>query len=142
MVLTGAESIGRALTKWKRNGRAPYSTKILQKALRTEPCHRIYDDCLPFKKPTCHRKTNRRIAQMHHSHKTPPDRIGWFLDPQGRNINSIGTITTLRESNKAPMCQRHGTEVIGVIRRVKKTRGVRYVCCTFCAISGDSQRHL
>jgi hypothetical protein len=71
--------MGARLTKWMRNGcaRPAPSYRFLQKALRPKPDHWI-DDWLSLENPTCHRKANRRITQMHHLHKTPPDPVGWF----------------------------------------------------------------
>ena len=64
--------------------RAPKPGKpLLQKALRPKPNDRIYDwHCLPPEDPAGHRKANCRIAQMHHSHMTTPNRIG-LSDPSG-----------------------------------------------------------
>ena len=109
------KTIGRALTKWRRNGAHAQARKnrFLQKSLRPEPSHRI-DYCLPLKNPAGHRKAKCRIEQMHLSHSHPP--IGLDLvDPQGRkptSTTSIGTIATAMNADKAHTCYGSGTEVI------------------------------
>src|SRR5579862_1838216 len=70
MVLRVGEQ-GRALTKWRRNGRAPELVKcLLQQPLRSETCDWVdYRQCLPSEYPAGHREAYRRIAQMHDLHK-------------------------------------------------------------------------
>jgi hypothetical protein len=91
-------------------GRAPKPGKSLQKTLRSEPYDRIYY-WLPLENPAGHRKANRRITQVHHLHKTPPDPVGWFAP--GEEQLSTGTIATGRKAHKAHRCHESGTEVIG-----------------------------
>jgi len=58
------------MTKWMRNeARAQSLVKSLQKARGPKTNDRIsYRHWLPPKYPTRHRKSNRRIAQVHHPH--------------------------------------------------------------------------
>ena len=66
--------------------RAPKpDSSLLQEPLRPEPGYGINRHGLTLEEPAGHRKANCRVTQMHHSHNTPPTRIGQF-DPQGRNI--------------------------------------------------------
>ena len=73
-----------ARTKWSATGCAPkLSQTVLQQPLRPKTCHRINNrHRFPPEQPTGHRKANRCIAQMHHSHNTPP--TGWSIH-RGRN---------------------------------------------------------
>jgi hypothetical protein len=58
--------------------------KRLQKALRPKTGNRVYDwQCLPPEDPTGHRKAYCRIAEMHHSHNTPPNPADSFTSRGG-----------------------------------------------------------
>jgi hypothetical protein len=54
----------------QRGARPSPEKTLLQKALRPESRHRIYYG-LPLENPASHRKTNRRVAEMHYSHNHP-----------------------------------------------------------------------
>src|ERR1700680_3760284 len=77
----------------------------LQKALRPKPCDWVYDwQTLPPEYPAGHRKAYRRIAQMHHSHKSPQS--GSTRGPSGEESisDSIETIATRLRASKAQQC--------------------------------------
>jgi hypothetical protein len=100
---------------------ANYKKRSLQKARRPKPRNRVrYRQCLTPENPARHRKSHRRVAQMHDPHTYPQIQISWFRE--GGTSHSIGTITTLRQTNKAHPCHRNSTEVIGVIRARKLRR--------------------
>jgi hypothetical protein len=67
--------------------RAPKPGKnLLQKALGPEVTDGIrYRRCLPLEDPACHRKANRRVTKIHHSHDTP--RSGCFPSPSGEELH-------------------------------------------------------
>ena len=98
------------------------SPENLQQSLRPEPRDGI-NHCLPLENPAGHRKANRRVEQVHLSHKHPPNPESTIdlVDPQGRNQLQphIGTIATGTHPDKAQQCYRSGTEVIGA-RRVNR----------------------
>ena len=108
------EQWARADEMEAQRGARPGSEKLLQQSLRPEPGDGI-NHCLPLENPAGHRKANRRIQQVHLSHRHPqiPDRL--LVDPQGRNQLQphIGTIATGTHPDKAQQCYRSGTEVIG-----------------------------
>jgi len=69
------------MTKWMRNeARAQSPTKTLQKARGPKPSNGIsYRNWLAPEYPARHRKSNRRVAQVHHPHTLTPKWIGWYL---------------------------------------------------------------
>ena len=71
---------GRALTKWKRNGARArtLAQSFLKKTRRPQPRDRI-SYWLPPENPTCHRKAQSCVTQMHEPHRYPQLLFGHHL---------------------------------------------------------------
>jgi hypothetical protein len=95
--------------------------RSLQKARGPKPRNRVrYRQRRTPEDPARHRKSHRRVAQMHDPHTHP--QIQSAGSAREEHLLSIGTIATLRQTNKAHPCHRNSTEVIGVTGSLRRKR--------------------